>query len=78
MGKEKRPRGRPLAAVKLHKRSVSFPPSLYERLEAIALREERNVNDLIVSVLREFVKSESEKSPGNIAPAALAQLQKAA
>jgi predicted HicB family RNase H-like nuclease len=51
---EKRPRGRPTKTIKLHKRTVSFPPSLYERLEAAAAREERTVNDLIVSVLREY------------------------
>jgi len=66
---QKRGRGRPSSAVKLHKRSVSFPPSLYEHLEATAIREERNVNELIVSVLREFVKKSTEKSPGNMAPA---------
>ena len=57
---DKRPRGRPVATVKLHKRSVSFPPSLYEKLEQRAAREERNVNDLIVSVLRDVVRSERE------------------
>lgn len=50
---EKRPRGRPVAPVKLHKRTVSFPPSLYDWLRERAEREERDVNDLIVSVLRE-------------------------
>jgi metal-responsive CopG/Arc/MetJ family transcriptional regulator len=65
----KRNRGRPRSVVKLHKRSVSFPPSLYERLEAIALSEERNVNELIVSVLRDFVRErEAEKSAGNSEP----------
>lgn len=61
---EKRPRGRPRQTVKLHKRSVSFPPSLYERLEAIALREERNVNELIVAVLRDFVRRDEAGQPG--------------
>ena len=75
---EKRGRGRPSAAVKLHKRSVSFPPSLYERLEAIAIREERNVNELIVAVLRDFVKRDTEKPSGPSVPANLAQPRKAA
>jgi metal-responsive CopG/Arc/MetJ family transcriptional regulator len=61
---EKRPRGRPRQVVKLHKRSVSFPPSLYERLEGIALREERNVNELIVAVLRDFVRKDEAGQPG--------------
>ena len=52
---QKRKRGRPAAGIKLHKRSVSFPPSLYERLEATAMKEERNVNELIVAVLRDFL-----------------------
>lgn len=69
---EKRPRGRPVAVVKPHKRSMSFPPGLYARLEEIALREERNVNDLIVSVLREFVRKDAEEQPGNSQPEALA------
>lgn len=61
---EKRPRGRPKKPIQLHKRTVSFPPSLYARLEEIALHEERNVNELIVSVLREFVR-EREEASGN-------------
>ncbi len=70
---EKRSRGRPRAVIKLHKRTVSFPPSLYDRLEEIALREERNVNELIVEVLREFVRrDEAEKAPGNSEPQAMA------
>jgi len=50
---EKRPRGRPPTVIKLHKRTVSFPPNLYARLERTALKEERNVNELIVDVLRD-------------------------
>lgn len=53
---EKRNRGRPRSVIKLHKRTVSFPPSLYERLESIAVQDERNVNELIVAVLRDFVR----------------------
>lgn len=64
----KRPRGRPVSAVKSHKRSMTFPPSLYARLEEIALREERNVNELIVSVLRDRIRKD-EQSPGNSAAA---------
>lgn len=67
---EKRPRGRPNAVIKLHKRTVSFPQGLYAKLEEIAIREERNVNDLIVSVLREFVRKDDER--GNSQPEALA------
>lgn len=51
-------RGRPKATVKLHKRTVSFPPSLYDRLMEIAARDERNVNDLIVSALRDLVRKD--------------------
>lgn len=54
---EKRPRGRPVAAVKPHKRSMSFPPRMYARLEAMAIRDERNVNELITSILREYLRT---------------------
>lgn len=64
---EKRPRGRPMAVVKPHKRSVSFPPSLYKRIEEIALRDERNVNELIVAVLRDFVRRDEAGEPGPLA-----------
>jgi len=59
----KRTRGRPRTTGELHKRSVSFPPNLYKRLEERAAHEERNVNELIVAVLREFMRE--DKSPGN-------------
>ena len=60
-------RGRPAGAVPTHKRSVTFPAGLYARLEKIALRDERTVNDLIVTALRELVKKED--APGNRTPA---------
>lgn len=69
---EKRSRGRPTAVVKAHKRSMSFPPGLYARLEEIALRDERNVNELIVSMLRESVRRDEVGQPGNSQPEALA------
>lgn len=59
---EKRSRGRPTTAIKLHKRTVSFPPSLYARLEEKALQEERNVNELIVSMLRGLMESSKQES----------------
>lgn len=60
-------RGRPSSGPPTHKRSFSFPTGLYARLEAIARKEERTVNDLIVTMAREFVKKED--SAGNRAPA---------
>jgi hypothetical protein len=76
MERKQRKRGRPPTVVALHKRSMSFPVGLYTRLEEIALREERNVNELVVSVLRGFVreqgatKKEQEPGPKLPAPAA--------
>jgi metal-responsive CopG/Arc/MetJ family transcriptional regulator len=70
---DKRGRGRPRTVIKLHKRTVSLPPSLYERLEEIAVAEERNVNDLIVHVLRKFVRDhDAGVDTGNGRPEALA------
>lgn len=59
-------RGRPSGGLPTHKRSVTFPAGLYARLEQIAKREERTVNDLIVNALRELAKKED--SAGNRAP----------
>ncbi len=68
---EKR-RGRPKATIKTHKRTVSFPPTLYERLAQVAASEERTVNELIVTVLREFLRKREENDEGNSAPALIA------
>lgn len=71
MDKPKR-RGRPAGSLPTHKRSFSFPAGVYARLEAIAKRDERTVNDLIVTMAREFLKKED--SAGNRAPTHHAQL----
>lgn len=63
-------RGRPAGGLPTHKRTVAFPAGLYAKLERIAKREERTVNDLIVTVLREMAKSEPDA--GNRAPTQLA------
>jgi hypothetical protein len=68
---EEKRRGRPKSKVKLHKRTVSFPPTLYDRLMEIADREERTVNELIVAVLRDFVRKD-EIDKGNSTPALFA------
>ena len=39
------------------KRSMNFPPRMYARLEALALRDERSVNELITSILREYLRT---------------------
>lgn len=59
-------RGRPAGGLPTHKRTVAFPANVYARLEAIARREERTVNDLIVTMAREYVKRETDA--GNRAP----------
>lgn len=61
-------RGRPAGGLPTHKRTVAFPAGLYAKLEAMARREERTVNDLIVTALREFAKKED--SAGSRAPVA--------
>jgi len=64
---EKRDKGRPRSAIKRYKRSTTFPPSLYERLKALALRKECDVNDLIVAAVYDLV----EREPGNNRPASV-------
>ncbi len=53
---EKRGKGRPPSAQKSHRRSTTFPPGLYKRLDTVAKQEERTVNELIVTAVREFLK----------------------
>lgn len=55
-------RGRPKAAVKSKKRSMTFPGLLYERLEKIAARDGRTVSGLIVEAVSKFVR-EKEAGP---------------
>lgn len=61
-GKEPIKRGRPFAAVKRVKRSITFPPTVYQQLEEIGAREERTVNELVVEAVRALIK---EKASGN-------------
>ena len=49
------PRGRPPKG-DLHTRSISFPPDLYERVKAVALKEDRDVTSQIVRMLRESLE----------------------
>ena len=60
----KRKPGRPRILVDAHKRSVTFPAGLYDDLEVLA-REKRysTVNELLVSVVRDFVEKQKERQP---------------
>ena len=53
-----RKRGRPIGTTnpdRAHKRSMAFPPGLYEEIKQIATQEERDVTSQIIKTLREFV-----------------------
>lgn len=75
---EDRKRGRPKGSTnpdRAHKRTVAFPPGLYEDVKKIADREERDVTSQIVKVLREFVsayKKEHGEDLGPLLPALMA------
>jgi hypothetical protein len=65
-------RGRP-AKGDLHKRTVAFPPDLYERIRAVAKREDRDVTSQIIRMLRESLERLEGKGnePGPIRRTAL-------
>jgi hypothetical protein len=55
---EGRKPGRPKGTTnpdRAHKRTVAFPPGLYEEVKKIADREERDVTSQIVKALKDFV-----------------------
>jgi hypothetical protein len=55
----------------LHVRTVGFPPDLYERIVAIAKREDRDVTAQIIRMLRESLDRHEEKPPGQTEAAIL-------
>lgn len=65
-------RGRPPGANQ-HKRTVAFPPELYERIRQLAEREDRDVTAQILRMLRESLERHEGKAekPGPRVPAAL-------
>ena len=74
---EGRKRGRPVGTTnpdRAHKRTVAFPPGLYEDVKKIADKEERDVTSQIVKTLREFVaryKSEHGEDLGKLLAASM-------
>lgn len=69
-------RGRPPVENKPDRvtRSVSFPSELNDDLKKIAAREERDVTNQIVKVLRDFVARYKQENGDDLGPMELAQL----
>jgi hypothetical protein len=68
---EDRKRGRPKGSTnpdRAHKRTVAFPPGLYEDVRKIADREERDVTSQIVKALREFVTQYKQEHGEDLGP----------
>jgi hypothetical protein len=71
-----RKRGRPLVENKPERvtRSVTFPSELNADLKKIAAREERDVTNQIVKVLRDFVARYKQEHGEDLGPMVLADM----
>ncbi len=49
---------------RLHKRSVTWPPKLYQQMVEQAERDECSVNALVVQAVREFIEAYEADHPG--------------
>ena len=74
---DQRKRGRPAGTTnpdRAHKRTVAFPPDLYEDLKKIASREERDATSQIIKVLKDFVTGYKQEYGEDLGPLALVEM----